>query len=160
MDTGPSWSRSSGNMLPEFRTSSSSAPAKVKILHIDLKIGAQPVCVKLRNYYAEKSELMAILVSELMLHKPVYSNPTSPWSSAPRIVPKPGPSRWRFTVAIRTVNRFTTRHQYSMPILELEWTKLAGSRFYPKFDFVHSYCHLPLHTESRECRSFITPDGI
>lgn len=145
---------------PAFRTSFSSTPAKVEPLRINLKPEAQPVRVKLRNYSATQREFMANLVSELMRHGLVYPNPKSCWSSAPLIVPKPGPARFRFTVDLRPVNRFTTQHQYPMPILEQELTKLADSRFYANFDFVHSYWQLPLHPESQECQSFITPDGV
>lgn len=143
-----------------FRTGFSSSPAKVEPLRIALNPDAKPVRVKLRNYSAEQREFMSRLVDDLMKHKLIYPNPTSPWASAPLIVPKPGPARWRFTVDLRPVNRFTVRHQFPMPILEQELTKLSNARFFANFDFVHSYWQLPLHEESQSSQSFITPDGV
>lgn len=100
------------------------------------------------------------MVDELTRYGLFYANPASPWASAPLLVPNPGPARWRFTVDLRPVNRFTVRHQFPMPILEHELTKLAKSWFYANFDFVQSYWQLLLHPDSQASQSFITPDGV
>ncbi len=47
-----------------------------------------------------------------------------------------------------------------MPVLEHEIHKLAGSTCYANFDLSHAYWQLPLAVDSRECQSFITPDGV
>lgn len=103
---------------------------------------------------------MTNLVSALIRHGFVYPNPSSCRSFTPLIVPKPGPARLRFAVDLRLVNRFTTRHQYPMPIPKQELTELAGSSFYANFDFVHSYWQLTLHTKSQMFQSLMTPAGV
>ena len=87
-------------------------------------------------------------------------NPSSQWASAPLLVPKHGPVPFRFTVDLRPVNKFTIRHQYPMPNLEQELTKLSGSKYFANFDFSHAYWQLPLHPDSQSLHSFITPDGV
>lgn len=144
-----------------FRVSfSSGPPAKVEPLKIDLVSDARPVRVKLRNYSQDQRNFLSNFVEKLVNAGMAYPNPTSPWASAPLLVPKPGPAAFRFTVDLRPVNRFTIRHQFPMPNLEQELTKTAGSTIYSTFDFSHSYWQLPLAAESQECQSFITPDGI
>ena len=59
----------------------------------------------------------------------MYSNPKSKWAAAPLLVPKPGPARYRFTVDLRPVNKYTVQHSHPMPIVEFELTKLAKSKF-------------------------------
>lgn len=116
--------------------------------------------VKLKNYSVSQREFMPNLVAELMSNGLVYPNPTSQWGSAPLIAPEPGPAEWRFTVDLRPVNRYTIRSQFSMPVLEHELPKLANSKNYAEFDFVHSYWQLALHKDSQQCMSFIMPDGV
>lgn len=144
----------------EFRTSFSSAPARVEPLRIELTADATPVRVKLRNYSADQRAFLKKLVTDLTTHGLVYANPTSKWACAPLLVPKPGPARWRFTVDLRPVNRFTVRHQYPMPVLEHELTRLSKSKLFANFDFVQSYWQLLLHPASQASQSFITPDGV
>lgn len=57
------------------------------------------------------------------------------------------------------VNESTVRHQYPMPILYHELTKLPKSRFYANFEFVQSHWELLLQPDSQACPSFITLDG-
>lgn len=90
----------------------------------------------------------------------VNSNPTSPWSSAPLLVHKPGPDKFRFTVELRSVNRFTIQHQFPMPNVEQETHSLPGSRCYATFDLSHGYWQLPLDKSSQSSQPFIRTDGI
>lgn len=144
-----------------FRVSfSSGPPANVEPLRIELVNDAKPVRVRLRNYTQEQREFLADLTKRLIDSNMVFSNPTSPWACAPLLVPKPGPAKFRFTVDLRPVNRYTVKHQFPMPIIEHELTKVAGSTCYATFDLSHGYWQLPLHESSRSCQSFITPDGI
>jgi Reverse transcriptase (RNA-dependent DNA polymerase)/RNase H-like domain found in reverse transcriptase len=47
-----------------------------------------------------------------------------------------------------------------MPHLESELAKLQGSTCFATFDLSYGYFQLPLAPDSRECQSFITPDGV
>ena len=47
-----------------------------------------------------------------------------------------------------------------MPHVESELSRLQSSKFFATFDLSHGYWQLPLATESQECQSFITPDGV
>lgn len=146
--------------LDVFRTTFSSGPAaNIPPLKIDLVHDAKPVRVRLRNYSQTQKEFLAEFVNKLLDAGMVFPNPSSPWASAPLLVPKPG-AQYLFTVGLRPVNKFTTKHQYLMPIIENELTKLSGSQFFANFDLSHGYCQLPLHKDSQVCQSFITPDGI
>ena len=89
----------------------------------------------------------------------VYPNPTSPWASAPLLVPKP-PDTFRFTVDLRGVNKYTVKHQYPMPNLEQELTKVGRSKFYAEFDVNNCYWQFLVALLCQMLFSFITPDGI
>lgn len=58
------------------------------------------------------------------------------------------------------VNKFTIPHQYSMPHIESEMHKLAGSIFFAKCDFSHEYWQLPLDPTFQNCQYFLTPDVV
>lgn len=79
------------------------------------------------------------MVNKLVDNGLIYSNPPSSWTSAPLLVPKSGPAKFRFRVDLRPVNRFIVKHQFPMPIFEQELTRLAGSVFYGTFDISHCY---------------------
>lgn len=144
-----------------FRTAfSSGPPADLRPLRIDLTPEARPVKVRLRNYSKEQRNFLDDQMSKLIRAGMVYLNPTSKWACAPLLVPKPGPAKFRFTVDLRPVNKYTERHQFPLPHIEQELSKLSGSRFYAIFDLSHGYWQLPLSEDSQECQSIITPDGI
>ena len=118
-----------------FRNSlSSGPPAKIRSLKIELTADAKPVKVRLRNYSQEQREFLSKFVQDLVEHKMVYLNQTSQWASALLLVHKPGPAKFRFTVDLRPVNKYTIKHQFPMPNLEHELNKLSGSQFYATFD--------------------------
>lgn len=144
-----------------FRTSFSSGPhAKLRPLRIDLTRDARPVKVRLRNYSKEQQDFLTDMTDKLVEHGMAYPNPTSAWACAPLLVPKDGPTKFRFTVDLRPVNRFTVKHQFPMPNIEHELGKLSGSRYFATFDLSHGYWQLELDPESRHLQSFITPHGI
>ena len=116
--------------------------------------------MRLRNYSQDQREFLSETVDKLVRHGMAYSNPTSPWACAPLLVPKPGPARYRFTVDLRPVNKYTVKHQYPMPNLEHELSQLSGSRYFATFDLSHGYWQLELEESSQALQSFITPDGI
>ena len=144
-----------------FRISfSSGPPARIRPLRIELTPNAQPVRVRLRNYSQEQKEFLSEMVAKLVRHGMAYANPTSAWACAPLVVHKPGPTKFRFTVDLRPINKFTVKHQYPMPNLEQELTTLSNSRFYATFDLSHGYWQLELDKDSQALQSFVTPDGI
>lgn len=139
---------------------STGPPAQVPPLKIDLAPDAKPTRVKLRNYSMEQRSFMRTFVAEPMEASMVYSNTTAAWAAAPLLVPKQGPKKLRFTVDPRPVNKYTVRHQYPMPNLEQEISRLSGAGCFATFHLSHGYWQLPLHSESQALHSFITPDGI
>lgn len=90
----------------------------------------------------------------------VFINPNTIWAISQMLVPKPGPASFLFTLYLRVFNNFTLGHQYPMTNLEVELTKTSNSFFWAVFDLFHGYWKFPLHTESLECQSLITPDGM
>lgn len=65
-----------------------------------------------------------------------------------------------FTADVGPVNKFTIPYHFPMPNIEDELTTIHRSTCFANFDFVMAYWQLALHSDSRECQSFITPDGI
>lgn len=112
-------------------------PAGMKPLKIDLKTDARPIWVKLRNY-SKKQRYFFSKFTEALIHCGMtYPIPTSTCSSAPLVVRKPGPAKFRFTVDLRPVNNFTLKKQYPMPNLENELAKIHKAYFFATFDLSH-----------------------
>lgn len=144
-----------------FRTGlSAGPPVKIPPLKIDLVSDARPARVKLRKYSQDQREILGKLCKKLIQCGMIYSNPSSPWACAPLLVPKPGPSLFRFTTDLRPVNRYMIRYQYPMPNLEQELVLTSWSKYYDTVDFSHGYWQLPLHPDSQASQSFVTPDGV
>lgn len=101
-----------------FRTSfSAGPPAKAKPLEISLVSDASPVRVRLCNYSQAQRKFLRNFATQLVNANMAYLNPSSAWACAPLLVPKDGPDEFRFTDDLRPFNRFTVKHQFSMPIL-------------------------------------------
>lgn len=139
---------------------SSGPPAQFKPMKIELVPNAKPVRVRLRNYTQEQRLFLSETVKKLVDCGMAYENPTSPWASAPLLVAKPGPAKFRFTTDLRPVNRFTVAYQYPMPNTEQELVKVSGSKCFANVDFCQTYWQLALDPESQATQSFITPDGV
>jgi hypothetical protein len=154
-----------GSLVREFKdiwrvSLGDGTPAKLPPLVVRLKPDAKPVRVKVRRYSMEQSAFLRTLVDDLVQRGLAFRNTSYAWCSAPLLVPKQGPSKFRFTVDLRPVNKQTVPISWPMPHLESELAKLQGSTCFDTFDLSHGYWQLPLAPDSRECQSFITPDGV
>jgi hypothetical protein len=47
-----------------------------------------------------------------------------------------------------------------MPNMKDELASLAGPKYFPTLDLMQGYWQLPLHEDSKDCQSIITPDGV
>jgi Reverse transcriptase (RNA-dependent DNA polymerase) len=76
------------------------------------------------------------------------------------MLPKAGPEKFRFTLDLRYPNSQAEQVSWPMPNMEDELASLAGSKYCATFDLMQGYWQLPLHEDSQECQSIITPDGV
>jgi hypothetical protein len=58
------------------------------------------------------------------------------------------------------VNKKTIPWSWPIPHVESELSRLKSSKVFATFDLSHGYWQLSLASESQECQSFITPDGV
>lgn len=72
----------------------------------------------------------------------------------------PGPPHCCLTVHLNPVNTFIVPIQYPMPVLEHELTKKSTSKYFPNFDFTHTYWKVRLYEASQEFQSTIIGDII
>jgi Reverse transcriptase (RNA-dependent DNA polymerase) len=89
----------------------------------------------------------------------VYKNTEAEWAIPPLILPKPGPDQYRMTVDLRVPNASTKPTAWPMPNLQNELHDSHGSEVFATLDFCQGYWQIPLHKDSQDCQSFITPDG-
>lgn len=144
-----------------FRTRMGAYPAvKVPPMLIKLQPDAKPVRVKLRRYSPPQAEFLRNKTDELLRLGLVVKNNRSPSACAPLLVPKQGPEGFRFTVDLRPVNRQTVPFAWPMPNLESATSQLSNASCFASIDLCHCYWQFPIENESRECQSFITPDGV
>jgi hypothetical protein len=90
----------------------------------------------------------------------VYKNTGAEWASPPPILPKPGPDQYCMTVDLRVPNASTKPTAWPMPNLQDELHDLDGSEVFATLDFCQGYWQIPLHKDSQDYQSFITPDGV
>jgi hypothetical protein len=90
----------------------------------------------------------------------VYKNTGPEWASPPLILPKPGHDQYRMTVDLRVPNASTKPTAWPMPNLQDELHNFHGSKVFATLDFCQGYWQIPLHKDSEDCQSFITPDGV
>lgn len=102
----------------------SGSPDRLPPLRVTVSKEASIIRVMFRNYSQEQCEFLRLMTDALLEAGLMYTNPTSRWASAPLLRPKPGSDKWRFTVEIIPVNRFTHIHHYPMPRIELELSRL------------------------------------
>lgn len=143
-----------------FRTDFSQSSASIPPLRLELKSDAKPVHVKIRKYSDSQRKFLRKLVEKLLDAGLNYPNPTSKWSCAPHLVPKPGPAEWRFTVDLRHVNKSTYALNFPLLFIDAELDKAAGAQMFCEFDMTQGYWQLLLHKDSQESQSFVTPEGI
>nr|CCA15462.1 PREDICTED: GapPol polyproteinlike putative [Albugo laibachii Nc14] len=96
-------------------------------------------------------------LADLMEQNLMYRNPDSRWGSAPRIVAKKEVGSYRMTVDLRAITAVTVPMARPMPHLEVV---LEGSRYYFSLDCFRFYWHLPLHPNSQDYFTVVTPNGL
>jgi hypothetical protein len=64
------------------------------------------------------------------------------------------------TVEPRILNASTKPVSWPMPNLQDELHDLRGSEVFATLNFCQCYWQIPLHKDSQDCQSFITPDGV
>ncbi|KAF0707227.1 hypothetical protein AaE_013712 [Aphanomyces astaci] len=135
-------------------------PVKVEPLKVQLKPGSVPVKSGLRRYPPTHVAYLEKHVRELEEAGLVYRNTRSRWAAAPRIVPKKDPGDLRMTIDSRPINACTEPMPWPMPNLEVAMSVLQGSTVYFTLDWMKGYWQLPLHPDSQEYYSFMTPVGV
>ena len=129
-------------------------------MNIQLQTGASPVRVIPRKYSKEQLDFLNKKVKELEELGLIFRNTASSWASAPLVVPKKGPEKWRLTVDLRLVNKVTVPHAWPMPHIEEVTASLAGKKCFASIDLCQGYWQSPLSKESQACQSFITHTAV
>lgn len=129
-------------------------------LEIKLFPNDKPVRVKLKNYGEDKRTFLKTFVDKLKQHGYVYRNPLAAWACAAHLVPKASPKRWRFTVDLWLVNKYTPVHQFPMIVLEHELCKLRELGYFATYNLSNGYWQINLSKNSQELQCIITPDII
>jgi Reverse transcriptase (RNA-dependent DNA polymerase)/RNase H-like domain found in reverse transcriptase len=70
------------------------------------------------------------------------------------------PDQYRMTVDLRVPNASKNPTAWQMPNLQDELHDLHGSEVFATLDFCQGYWQIPLHKDSQDRQSFITPDGV
>jgi hypothetical protein len=134
-------------------------PTNVQPLVIKLRDGAEPVRVSARKYASPQLKFMRDKIRGLEELGLVYKNTEAEWASPPLIIPKPGTDQYRITVDLRVPNASTKPTAWPIPNLQDELHDLHSSEVFATLDFCQGYWQIPLHKDSQDCQSFITPDG-
>eukprot|EP00644_Phytophthora_capsici_P005004 jgi/Phyca11/96647/e_gw1.1.158.1 len=127
-------------------------------MRIKLKPGATPVRCRARRYSVTHRNFLAKHVKMLLDAGLCYRNPTSEWCSPPHVVPK-GEDH-RMTVDVREPNKRVVPVIWPMPILEVEFDRLRGMKFYFSLDFFKGFWQFAVAMDCHEIYSILTEDGV
>ncbi|KAF0718357.1 Aste57867_1738 [Aphanomyces stellatus] len=133
---------------------------KVEPLKVRIKPNSTPVKSGMRRHPPAHVEYMREHVAALQANGMVYLNNRSTWAAAPRIVPKKEAGSLRMTIDSRPINACTDPMPWPMPNLDSAMAYLVGTSVYFTLDWTKGYWQLPLHPESQEFFSFMTPFGV
>ena len=135
-------------------------PAMLEPMKIVLKAGAVPFRAKPRRYSIEQRMFIINFIRQAEEFGFVRKNPHAQWVSAPLLVAKAGPSKFRITFDLRAINAATVPMTWPMPHIESELADMNGCSVFAIIDFVSGYWQLPLEGGSQEYHSILTPIGI
>ncbi|KAF0742575.1 hypothetical protein Ae201684P_008386 [Aphanomyces euteiches] len=135
-------------------------PVKVEPLKVRVKPDSKPVKCAMRRYPPAHLEYMREHVAALEANGMVYKNNRATWAAAPRIVPKRDAGALRMTIDSRPINACTEPMPWPMPNLDSAMACLVGTKAYFTLDWTKGYWQLPLHADSQEFFSFMTPFGV
>jgi Reverse transcriptase (RNA-dependent DNA polymerase) len=135
-------------------------PANVKPLVIKLRDDSEPVRMSARKYAPPQLKFMRDKTRELEELGLVVKNTGAEWASPPLILPKPGPDKYCMTVDLRVPNAPTKPTAWPMPNLQDDLHDSHVSEVFATLDLCEGYWQIPLHKDSQDCQSFISPDGV
>ena len=92
----------------------------------------------------------------------IFRNDTAEWLSPVLIVDKPGaaPGVYRLVVDLKYINYCTETLNQALPVLQDELQKTKGMNYFMTVDFLQGFFQMPLHEDSQEFYSMLTPFGI
>lgn len=132
-------------------------PAKVPPLKIRLKSGAKPYKTKARKYPPELQRFLEDFNNTLESLGWVYENPDARWACPALPVKKAGgANEFRQTTDYKPTNAQVEPLVGTMPNLDVDLERVAGSLFFGLFDFIKGYWQLPLDEASQEILSYMT----
>lgn len=83
---------------------------------------------------------------------------TSPFASPILLVPKKN-GKLRMCVDYRQLNSNIVRQHYPLPLIKDQIARLAGACYFSTLDMASGYNALPIHPDSVEMTSFVTPEA-
>ncbi|KAG2773180.1 hypothetical protein PC129_g17227 [Phytophthora cactorum] len=136
-------------------------PANVEPLQVTLRQDAVPFRSPPRKYAPLQVQFIREYVKSLVDNGLVEQNNASRWACAVVPVRKPGTKdKFRLTIDYRPVNRVTVPIAGTMPSVATTVDAFNGKNVFGRFDFTQGFWQLPLHKDSQEVFSFVTPDGV
>ncbi|OWY99145.1 hypothetical protein PHMEG_00029909 [Phytophthora megakarya] len=78
-----------------------------------------------------------------------YKNPSCRWCSPPLIINKPGIGNFRMTVDVRYPDEIVEPTASPMPIFDVEFDRLRGSKYYFSLDFLQRFGNLKWNIRAR-----------
>ncbi|KAG6616303.1 uncharacterized protein IUM83_03561 [Phytophthora cinnamomi] len=136
-------------------------PADVEPLRVTLRPDAVPHRSAPRKYAPLQAAFIRDYVKALVDGGLIEQNNSARWACAVVPVRKPGTQdKFRLTIDYRPVNSVTVPIAGTMPSAAIQADAFQGKKIFARFDFTQGFWQLPLHEDSREIFSFVTPDGV
>ena len=128
-------------------------------IHHTINTGDHPP-ISTRPYYKtiQQRKIMQEEVEKLT-DQGVLRKSNSPWSSPALLKQKPD-GTYRFLVDFRRLNEISKKDSYPQPSAEELLQRLAGHKYFTKFDLRSGYFQIPIHESDIPKTAIITQDGL
>ncbi|POM75373.1 Hypothetical protein PHPALM_7534 [Phytophthora palmivora] len=137
------------------------APARVEPLRVTLQDDTTPTRCHGRPYPPLQRAFIREYVQQLLDRGLIRKNNSSKWASPVVPVRKPGTeNQFRLTIDYRVVNGKTVPLAGRMPTQGEVLDAIQGAKYFANCDLPEGFWQFPLHEESQEIFSFMTPEGI
>lgn len=124
-----------------------------------LQPGAEPVATRRSpTQYSQHENDFLVEQQKSLLEKGVIRESTSPWASAPVVVPKPDKTL-RFCVDFRELNKVTMGDPYHLPVIEQLIQKMSLAKYFSCMDIVSAFWQVPMNPDHIQYTAFIAPNG-
>lgn len=123
---------------------------------IELKTDT-PINLKPYRVPFAKRSIVSEIVNDLLTNGII--RPSESAYASPVVLVEKKNGEHRLCVDYRCLNKVTIKKPYPMPVMEEQYAKLSGNKFYTTLDLRTGYHQVEIDENSKQYTAFVTTDG-